>query len=174
MHAMRTMPAPGGARWPTALTWARWRMVGLAGLAGLLFLLAGCSVMWVSTYDRESVDRSTEISRSVLKLYQDLLTTEPARRKAAVAGPLATRHADVETQMRLHLLKEQARSKNDEGTRVAENLLASWIAFSKNHRSDDASALADITLTTERGILERHLRAAFTAEEAKKLGGGGK
>ena len=32
-------------------------------------------------------------------------------------------------------------------------------------------ALTDATLNVERGILERHLRSAFVAEESKKLAG---
>jgi hypothetical protein len=142
-------------------------------LAGFALLLGGCAVTWVSAYDKESADRTTEISKSVLKLYQDLLATEPSRRKAAVAGAMGPRHGDIETLMRLHLLKEQARgAKNDESIKVAENLLETWQKFSASHRSDDPTALSNATLEVERGILERHLRAAFVAEEAKKLGGG--
>lgn len=135
----------------------------------LSLLLTGCAVHWVSAYDKESADRTTEISKSVLKLYQDLLTTPAARRKTAVAGEMGQRHADVETMIRIHLLKEQGRAKNDEGAKIAENLLESWLKFSASHRSDDSTALTDATLNAERTILERHLRSAFTAEEARKL-----
>ena len=50
-------------------------------------------------------------------------------------------------------------------------MLESWQAVSENHLKDDASALSNATLDVERGIMERHLRSAFTAEEAKKFGG---
>lgn len=149
----------------------RWVYVAVAAM---FVLLSGCAVTWVSAYDKDAVERTTEISKAVLKLYQDLLATEPNRRRSAVASSLGSKQGDVESLMRLHLLKEQARAKNDEGAKVAQNLLESWQKFSLSHRSDDSTALSDATLNVERGILERHLRAAFVAEDAKKLGGGSK
>ena len=139
--------------------------------AFLGLLVTGCAVSWVGNYDKESVDRTTEISKSVLKLYQDLIATAPDKRAVAVAGPLNAAYGNVESQIRLHLLREQARAKNTASTKIAENLLDSWRTFSANHRSTDEAALSDTELAIERGILERHLRAAFVAEEAKKLGG---
>jgi hypothetical protein len=129
--------------------------------------------LWVSNYDKESVDRATEISKSILKVYQRLFATEPGKRAVAMAGPLGAKHGDVESQIRLHLLREQGRERNIESTKIVGNLLESWQTFTVSHRSTDPSALNDNTLNIERGILERHLRAAFTAEEAKKLGGEG-
>ena len=164
-------------RWPGSVDVIRGRVaalprpVALFAAAVLALIVSGCAVMWVSTYDKESVERTAEISKSILKLYQDLLATDPAKRAAAVAGPLSTRHGDIETQIRLHLLREQARAKNAESVTIAGNLLESWQKFTANHRSSDPTALSDATLNIERGVLERHLRAAFIAEEAKKPGG---
>ena len=149
----------------------RWVCVAIAAIA---LLLTGCAVLWVSAYDKDAVERTTEISKAVLKHYQDLLAIEPNRRRAAIAGALGTKQGDIESLMRLHVLKEQARAKNDESAKVSENLLESWQKFSRSHRSDDSTALNDVTLNIERGILERHLRAAFVAEEAKKLGSASK
>ena len=152
----------------------RTRTLALVASTFLALLLSACAVNWVGNYDKESVDRTTEISKSVLKLYQDLMATSAEKRSAAVAGPIGTAHGNVESLIRLHLLREQARATNTEGTTVAGNLLESWQKFTSNHRSADPSALSDTMLNIERGILERHLRAAFMAEEAKKLGGGAK
>lgn len=146
----------------------RWRSVILALAA--FFALTGCSVFWISAYDKEAADRTTEISKQVIKFYQDVLAVDPGKRKAALGTTLASREGDVESLMRLHLLKEQARQKNGQSIKVAENLLESWRKFSASHRTGDASALGDAALEIERGIMERHLRAAFVAEEAKKLG----
>lgn len=147
------------------------RILAYFTLAFLASLVSGCAVNWVGNYDKESVDRTTEISKSVLRLYQDLIATAPDKRAAAVAGPLSAAQGDVESQIRLHLLREHARAKNTESTRIAGNLLQSWQEFTVNHRSSDTSALSNGVLNEERKILERHLRAAFVAEEAKKLGG---
>lgn len=139
--------------------------------ATLALLLSGCAVNWVGSYDKESVDRTTEISKSVLKVYQDLMATPADKRAAGVAGPMGTAHGNVESLMRLHLLREQARATNSESVTVAGNLLESWQTFTISHRSTDSTALSDAKLNIERGILERHLSSAFKAEEAKKLGG---
>jgi hypothetical protein len=150
---------------PVASAWAARLCVALALLA------SGCAT-FVSSYDQDSVDRTTAISKSVLSLYQDLLATPAAERKAAVNGTLGKRQGDVETELRLHLLREQARQMNDESIEIAKNLLQSWQTFSKSHREGDATALADATLEIERGTMERQLGAAFKAEEAKKLAAG--
>jgi len=141
-----------------------WLVSLLLGLS-----LAGCSVMWVSNYDKESVDRTTEISKAVIKFYQDLLATDVKSRPAAIAGPFGKREGDVASIMRLHVLREEGRSKNAEGALVARNLVLSWEKFSTSHASADKTALSDSTLIAERGILERHLRSGFRAEEAKKM-----
>lgn len=132
-------------------------------------LLCGCAAVALSDYDQESVERTTGISQSILTLYQELLAIEPSERADAVTGALRERHGDIETQIRVHLLREQARANNEEGAQVAGNLLESWREFFANHLSEDETALTDATLNVERGILERHLRAAFVAEESKKL-----
>ena len=88
-----------------------------------------------------------------------------------MASTLARQQGDIELLMRLHLLREQARPKNEDSIKIASGMLESWQAFSENHLKDDASALSNATLDVERGIMERHLRSAFTAEEAKKFGG---
>ena len=157
-----------------AFEWALARAVShfLSRLAVLVLglSLAGCSVMWVSNYDKESVDRTTEISKSIIKFYQELMVTDINSRPAAVSRTLGKSQSDVESLIRLHVLREEARTKNIEGATIARNLLRSWEAFSASHRSKDKTALSDETLISERSILERHSRAGFSAEEAKKPG----
>lgn len=138
-------------------------------MAFALLLLSGCSMLLISAYEKEAADRTTEISRQVIKFYQDTLAVEPEKRKALLSGTMGSREGDVESLMRLHLLKEEARQKNGESIKVAKNMLATWREFSASHRRDDRTALSDGTLELEREILERHLRSAFVAEEAKKM-----
>lgn len=144
---------------------APWR-----ALIALAALLSACVL--VPAYDQSSVDRTTEISKSVLTFYQDLLSTGADQRRAAVTGPMSKTQGEIETQMRLHLLREQGRTMNEEAVTIANNLLQSWQTFANNHRGSDPTALSDATLNSERSILERHLQSAFQAEEAKKLAGG--
>lgn len=148
---------------------AAWRSLLSVWIVSLL--LNGCSVFWISAYDKESTDRVTEISRQVIKIYQDLLAVEGKEKRVVLASTLKTQEGDVESLMRLHLLKEQARQKNEDSIKVAESMLESWRTFTANHRTGDATALSDATLSVERGVMERYFRSAFVAEEAKKLGG---
>ena len=157
-----------------AFWYERSRALSLIASFFFALLLSACAVNWVGNCDKDSIDRTTEISKSVLKLYQDLMATSSVKRAAAVAGPIGTAHGNVESLIRLHLLREQARATNSESTTVATNLLKSWQKFTTNHRSTDPSALSDTVLNIERGVLERHLRAAFVSEEAKKFSGGAK
>lgn len=164
-------PRPAGTSVSSAMHAAarlwRWMLAG-----GMLLWMAGCAVYWVSPFEPLSVERSTQISRQVFAFYQELLSTPQAERAALAAGPLRESASRIETDIRVHLLLEQARPKNAESILIIENLLASWSRFAADHLGSDPLALTDATLKAERGILERHLRSALVAEEAKKLGGG--
>lgn len=156
---------------------ARIARQGLVRLfASLLVALAvgGCSVFWVSAYDKESVDRTLEISRGILSLFQQLMATDEAERARLVAGPLQPKYGQIDTQIRVHLLRERVKAQNGDSCDAIAALQASWKKFSQAHRSKSADALKDVTLEIERGILERELQAVLQAEEAKKLGGAAK
>lgn len=129
--------------------------------------------MWVSSYDKSAIGRLEDISKSTLKFYQDLLGIEAPRRREAALSSLKTAQGDIETQMRIHVLREQARADNPDSTRVAENLLRSWREFAALRASGRADVFNDAVLDSQRTQIERQLKAAFAAEEAKKPGGGG-
>jgi hypothetical protein len=167
---LRHLPGATSSHEPKSVGAACWRWVVAAALA---LILGACTTLAVSDFDKESVDRSTEISKAVLKFYQDLTALEPGKRTAAMAGALGAKQGDIDTQMRLHLMREQARSKNADSIDIASNMLASWQKFSASHLSSDNTALNSAVLNIERAEMERHLRAAFKAEEAKKLVSGG-
>ncbi len=151
-------------------TTARWRLGFATILIGLSLTLSACSIVLVAPYDEAAVSRITEISKSVLKFYDDLLALPGEKRHAAVTGPLKPRCGEIETLMRVHLLREKARDKNDEGEKIAQNLLDAWKTFGTTHAGSDTSLLSDTALDIERKIFERHLISAFTSEEARKLG----
>jgi hypothetical protein len=152
--------------------WLRARTATTILAAVLVWLASGCAATLIAPYDQKSVDRTTEISKSIIGLYQQLLSTEPEKRAALVKGPLAPRYDEIATQIRVHLLLESARAKNSESTTIATTLLDSWQEFSAHQRSPKDDALTNATLNVQRQILERELRSALVAEESKKLGGG--
>ena len=69
-------------------TTARWRLGFATILTGLSLTLSACSIVLVAPYDEAAVSRITEISKSVLKFYDDLLALPGEKRHAAVTGPL--------------------------------------------------------------------------------------
>ena len=137
----------------------------------LAVLLSGCAVSWITSYNQQSFDRVTDISKSALAVFQSVLSTPVADRKALVNGTLKSKYGDVATSMRVHLLSEQSREKNKDSIEIAQKLLASWEEVIQGHGSGPTDRLSDTALKIERSIVERELASAFKAEEAKKLGG---
>lgn len=165
-----------------------------AFLAALV--LVGC-VTWVAPYDKDGVARINELSKSSLAIYQALLDTKLASRVAEFSGKQAKSWADVETQIRVHQVFEQSRTKNAESIDAAKQLLEFWGAAKKQYckaaaqpapptpgkpapETDicgelavgDATAMANIVLDMDRTSLTRILGAMVKAEEAKKLATG--
>lgn len=144
-------------------------------VAGMLLIvlwlgLSGCTITPLAPYDEAGVARITEISKSVLAVYGDLLAVPEDKRRDTIVTSFKPRYAEIETSMRLHLLREQARGEsNKEGIRIAENLIETWVRIATQHAGDASGHLSSEQLIVERGLLERHLLSAFTAEEARKL-----
>jgi hypothetical protein len=164
-HAVHRLAPTWGATAHALRTWARCLVAGL-----LLGVLVGCATT-LSPYDKDAIDRTSDVSKAVYKYYQKLFALSDAQRNASALATLQEAEGDVETLMRLHLLREQARVLNDQSIQIATNLLASWQHFATMRKAtNDPTALTLETLGVQRQVLERHLRAALVAEEAKKLG----
>lgn len=132
--------------------------------------LPGCAVGLFSTYDSDSTERVTDIARVVFKLYQDLLALPPEQRAAAFsAAEAVARRVDTEGQMRLHLLREEARAMNRKSAQAARHLLEAWLEVLRSHAADPANSFSDEALLRERTQMEHQLRAALRSEEMKKF-----
>jgi len=140
----------------------------------VLATMAACTTILVPSYDGDAIARTTDSYREILSLYGALSALPQAQRPDAANGALSARYADIEDGLQVHLLREQARSKNDESIEIAGNLLEKWRVFSASHRSGDPEELSDAKLGIERTLIEREFRSAFKAEEAKKLAETGK
>ena len=134
----------------------------------LTLMLAGCSFNLIAPYSQSSADRILFASRSALIFYQDLLAAPPGDRPEMVMGPKNQEYQDVETQLRVHLIAEKARQQNEEGVRVAENLLSLWQSLQDEKQPD---RLSDGVLKIKRINMEDAFVAALAAEEGRKLGG---
>lgn len=132
-----------------------------------LAFVSGCA-SFVPDYDQPSRDRIVAISEDILGLYQELLTTPPAARRAKVAE-LQPLYNKIDTELQVDLMLEEVRSKNDESIRIAQDLSAHFQDVRKSHQSGDPDALKNVTLVSERDIFQGILTAALKAEDAKKL-----
>ena len=158
--------------------------------------LVGC-VTWVAPFDKEGVARINDLSKSSLAIYQALLDTKVAARGDEFSGKQAKSWADVETQIRVHLVFEQSRVKNGGSIDAAKELLGFWVDAKAQYckaakrgvtpapgqpvpETDvcgelavgDAGAIGNLVLTQDRVTLSRILGSMVKAEEAKKLAAG--
>ena len=153
------------------------------GAALVATLLAGC-VTWVASYDKDGVDRITELSKSSLAVYQSLVDTKLANRGDAFSTKFAKNWSAVEIHTRVHLVFEQSREKNSGSIDAANQLLEFWAASKQQYcraatdkdseacgssASSEEQAMSDFVLRRDRTTLERILGAMVKAEEAKKL-----
>ena len=132
-----------------------------------LALLFGCAD-FVPKFEAASHDRITAVSREILGIYQELLSTPPSARRAK-AIELQPRYDQVATDLRLHRLIEESRSNNAAAVRITDILLETLQESRAAQLSGDPSALSNAALELERDQLERQLLAALKGEEAKKL-----
>lgn len=70
--------------------------------------------------------QKTQTTKNVLSLYQQIITTEPGKRTAAVNGSLNAKYGEIDTSIRVHLLLEQARVRNTDSATIISNMLGSW------------------------------------------------
>lgn len=128
----------------------------------------GCgSVRFVADYDQAALDDLAESSAQVFAFYDKLLETRAATGVVRYA-PYAEDWGKVETRLRVGILREQARPKNQESVEILATTLDMWIRFRDSHRSRDDYVPAKIAI--DRKHMARNLGAAMNAEEAKKLG----
>jgi hypothetical protein len=96
-------------------------------LIALLFAAyaAGC-VSLVPPFDQTGVTRITELSKKSLTVYQTLIDTKASARPDALLLEIAKTFADLQTDIRVHLVFEQARENNSGSIDAAKQLASFW------------------------------------------------
>lgn len=89
------------------------------------FALAGCANL-VSSFDQAGVTRITELSKKSLAVYQSLIDTKVGARPDALTGALTKMVSDLQTDIRVHLVFEEARDKNVGSIEAAKQLSGFW------------------------------------------------
>ncbi|KFI33511.1 hypothetical protein CG51_13115 [Haematobacter missouriensis] len=136
-------------------------------IIALSLALAGCAPQ-LALYDAGTVDRAADLATLTIGIYQDLLILPPSERAAAVER-LRPRYAEVETRLRVQLLREESRVANATSAVAARELLILWQKASAGQLRGDPAALSSATLLTYRDRIERLFRTLLSAEESKRL-----
>lgn len=140
-----------------------WLIVLFAG-----WLTACAGVKFVADYDAEAVKSITNTSAEVFAFYDKL---KEAKAKAGSEKLQYAGHAEdwgrIESQIRVLVVREEARPLNSESQRMATLLLTLWERYRASHRSTNDYATSEII--RHRDLLQRLFVAALVAEKAKAL-----
>lgn len=158
---MQTLLPPRSAALP------RWLAPALAVL--LAVVLAACSgVKLVADYDAEAAKGITDTSAQVFAFYDKLIEAKAkaGRNKLAYAG-FNEDWGRIETQLRVMMVREEARPLNSESQRIARTILGFWQKYRESHRKADDYVAALLPIHRDR--FQRLFTAALVAEKAKAL-----
>ena len=132
-------------------------------------LLAACTPFkFVADYSSDAEKRITDASAASIALYDRM----NEKKAAAPTAPLpytdfSEEWGKIETQLRVMVLREQARPLNKDSLRIAESILRLWQKFREAHRASQDYPLAKLRIDLNH--LVRNYAAALMAEEGKKL-----
>jgi hypothetical protein len=140
-------------------------------LLGLVFLLQGCAVHLVADYDQQSEDRLIASYEKICRFYDDLSSSAP---EARTYEAFKDQYAAIDTDLRVLLLRQKARTTNEESAKIITNILESWQSTRERHQrySGDQERMRDpypdSLIRLDRAQFDAHFQAAVTAEQAKK------
>lgn len=133
----------------------------------LLFLLlisaTACHVRLVSAYDAKTMDETLSCAKMVDRFYVELLDTDEAKRPYSA---FAKQYSEIEVELGGLLLRNQARSRNEDSVKIVQEILTVWRDVKETHRSTDA--YRDAMAKADRDRFVRMFANAATLEGAKE------
>ena len=146
----------------------------LSGMArGLVFLglllvlasvLSGCAIKLVADYDEKTEQDVTALSAQVIGFYDQLLEKKSDERTYDAA---AATYGDIETKMRVLLLRQQVRPLNQESEKQVGLMLEEWERVRALHKGKQS--YPDVLIRTHRRNFERYFVAILRAEKARQF-----
>lgn len=144
--------------------------LGVLPSALLSVLLGACSgIKLVADYDAEAAKGIAETASAVFAFYDRMISARatPPRPPALPHRAFADDWGRIETQIRVMLVREQARPLNSDSEAIAQTILGFWVKYRDRHlSSDDYNARL---LAIHRDRFQRLFAAALRAEKAKQL-----
>jgi hypothetical protein len=147
------------------------RLRAAGALLSLVILLQGCAVHLVADYDQQSEDRLITSYEKICRFYDDLSSATPEAR--AYEG-FRERYPEIDTDLRVLLLRQKVRAKNDESVQITAKILEAWEVTRDRHarysidpdRANDP--YPESLIRFDRAQFDAHFQAAVAAERAKK------
>lgn len=94
----------------------------------------GCSVNLIATYDQTAVNDIIQAYQLVDSFYQKLSATPEEQRDYK---SFSTDYENIESCLRVLVLKNSARTLNKESTEIAKNILGLWQKYKNNHQESN-------------------------------------
>lgn len=143
----------------------------IGALLGLVILLQGCAVHLVADYDQQSEDRLIASYEKICRFYDDLSSTAPQDRSYAA---FTEGYAEIDTDLRVLLLRQRGRTKNEESVKIITKILEAWTSTRERHQRYSSeperadNQYPDSAIRLDRTQFDAHFEAAVVAERAKK------
>ncbi|NGN96221.1 hypothetical protein G5S52_00695 [Grimontia sp. S25] len=128
-----------------------------------VFLVTGCSLQLVASYDPQTERQMILIEKKVDYLYRTAELTPPEQRQYA---RFEKEYFDIELEIRSLIRRQLRRENNEETIKQVEMLANLWIQDRQAHQKNDA--LADFTIKRRTSQYQRMFTALIEGETAKK------
>ncbi len=139
------------------------------GVYGLYFLftllmLSACTVRYVAEYDASITEEIIKLLKKVDMFYGELLETDVNNRGYE---NFKEKYIEIESDLRVLLVKNQIRALNKESTEQAKIALELWIEDKEEHKENNT--VSDFIAKRHRGQFTRIFIAMAKGEKAKDI-----
>lgn len=122
-----------------------------------------CRAKLISDYDRDTAYKIVEISKMVDLFYMNITERDSTER---TYSEFAEEYKNIEVELRVLVMMNKMRTKNEESVKISEHILQNWLEFKVAHRQNDAykNSFIDVDWST----IREQFYALAVVEAAKK------
>ena len=134
----------------------------------IAFSVAGCAVNFVAEYNAAIQEEIIQTARKVDLFWGELMDTNIGDRQY---DNFKDKYNEIETDIRVLLMKNEIRALNEESTKQAKIALDLWMEDRKLHKTNNT--FSDFEAQRHRTQYTRIFTAMAKGEEAKNIQNGG-
>ncbi len=129
----------------------------------ILLTILSCRAKLISDYDRDTAYKIVEISKMVDLFYMNITERDSTER---TYSEFAEEYKNIEVELRVLVMMNKMRTKNEESVKISEHILQNWLEFKVAHRQNDAykNSFIDVDWST----IREQFYALAVVEAAKK------